>query len=213
MENDKLYQWLYSLDTNKLTRQSLDIDTNYQGMYEKGDYVRVLFTNINGDDASELIKSAKIETEFEAFKMDDENYIRMFSYSDDPCHAMELIRNYLFQVYEEVKQNADLAKKWLADATMKKADINLKYGEGKESEKEKGDTLYKRDCIPNEYDLSEDMECDQSNDKSIKYAIECIDKLEKIEEIVNCELIAGRRNYKSCYNAFYEIVDVIQDRD
>ena len=40
-----------------------------------------------------------------------------------------------------------------------------------------------------------------------------IKKLEKIEEIVNCELIAGRHNYKSCYNAFYEIVDVIQERN
>ena len=26
------------------------------------------------------------------------------------------------------------------------------------------------------------------------------EKLEQIEEIVNCELIAGRHNYKSCYN-------------
>ena len=42
-------------------------------------------------------------------------------------------------------------------------------------------------------------------------ATKSMDKLEKIEEIVNCELIAGRHNYKSCYNAFYEIVDVIQD--
>lgn len=130
MEN-KLYQWLYSLDTNTLNRTGLDIDTNYQGMYEKGDHIKVLFTNEDGHDDYELIKPARIETEIEAFKMDDENYIRMFSYSGDPCHAMELIRNHLFQVYEEVKQEADLAEKWLADATMKKADIELKYSNEK----------------------------------------------------------------------------------
>ena len=128
MENDKLYQWLYSLDTNKLTRYHLKIDTNYNGMYKKGDYIKVLFTNKDGHDDYELIEPGRIETEFEVFKVDNENCIRMFSYSDDPCHAMELIRNHLFQVYEEVKQEADLAEKWLADATMKKADIDLKYG-------------------------------------------------------------------------------------
>lgn len=132
MENDKLYQWLYSLDTNKLTRQSLDIDTNYQGMYGKGDHIKVLFVNKDGHDDYELIESTRIETEFEVFKVNNENRIRMFSYSDDPCHAMELIRNHLFQVYEKVKQEADLAEKWLADATMKKADIELKYGEERE---------------------------------------------------------------------------------
>ena len=131
MEN-KLYQWLYSLDTNKLIRQSFDIDTNYQGMYEKGDHIKVLFVNKDGHDDYELIESTRIETEFEVFKVDNENRIRMFSYSDDPCHAMELIRNHLFQVYEKVKQEANLAEKWLADATMKKADIDLKYGEEKE---------------------------------------------------------------------------------
>lgn len=133
MEN-KLYQWLYSLDTNTLNRTGLDIDTNYQGMYEKGDHIKVLFTNEDGYDDYELIKPVRIETEFEVFKMDDENYIRMFSYSSDTCHAMELIRNHLFQIYEEIKQKADLAEKWLADATMKKADIELKYGKEKESE-------------------------------------------------------------------------------
>ena len=133
MEN-KLYQWLYSIDTNTLNRTGLDIDTNYQGMYEKGDHIKVLFTNEDGYDDYELIKPVRIETEFEVFKMDDENYIRMFSYSSDTCHAMELIRNHLFQIYEEIKQKADLAEKWLADATMKKADIELKYGKEKESE-------------------------------------------------------------------------------
>lgn len=39
------------------------------------------------------------------------------------------------------------------------------------------------------------------------------EKLEKIEQIVNCELIAGKHDYKACYTAFYEIVDVIQDRE
>ncbi len=37
-----------------------------------------------------------------------------------------------------------------------------------------------------------------------------LEKQEKIEQIVNCELIAGSHNYKSCYNAFFEIADVIQ---
>ena len=45
------------------------------------------------------------------------------------------------------------------------------------------------------------------------YLIAELEKIEQIEQIVNCELIAGRRNYKSCYNAFYEIVDVIQDKE
>ena len=131
MEN-KLYQWLYSLDTNKLTQYRLNIDTNYNGMYKKGDYIKVLFTDKDGYDDYELIDSTRVETEFEVFKIDNENRIRMFSYSDDPCHVMELIRNHLFQVYKKVKQEANLAEKWLADATMKKADIELKYGERKE---------------------------------------------------------------------------------
>lgn len=48
---------------------------------------------------------------------------------------------------------------------------------------------------------------------AFEVATKSMDKLEKIEEIVNCELIAGRRNYKSCYQTFWEIVDVIQDRE
>lgn len=50
-------------------------------------------------------------------------------------------------------------------------------------------------------------------ESAVELAISDMEKLEKIEQIVNCELIAGRRNYKSCYAAFYEIVDVIQDRE
>lgn len=37
-----------------------------------------------------------------------------------------------------------------------------------------------------------------------------LDKYDQIEQIVNRELIAGERNYKSCYKAFFEIVDAIQ---
>lgn len=55
--------------------------------------------------------------------------------------------------------------------------------------------------------------CDNmAQDDMTEVIIRNLKKLEKIEEIVNCELIAGRRNYKSCYNSFFEIVDVIQDR-
>ena len=55
--------------------------------------------------------------------------------------------------------------------------------------------------------------CDNmAQDDMTEVTIRDLEKLEKIGEIVNCELIAGRHNYKSCYDAFNEIVDVIQER-
>lgn len=42
------------------------------------------------------------------------------------------------------------------------------------------------------------------------YLIAELDKLDKIEEIVNRELIAGKHDYQSCYQTFFEIADIVQ---
>lgn len=64
-------------------------------------------------------------------------------------------------------------------------------------------------------ELSEDESCTTgSHCFDVKQKIIAdLRKLDKIEQIVNCELIAGKHDYKACYTAFYEIVDVIQDRE
>ena len=44
----------------------------------------------------------------------------------------------------------------------------------------------------------------------VDYIVSQLDKLDKIEEIVNRELIAGKHDYQSCYQTFFEIADIVQ---
>lgn len=44
----------------------------------------------------------------------------------------------------------------------------------------------------------------------VDYIVEQLNKMERIEEIVNQELIAGKHNYQTCYQAFFEIADIVQ---
>ena len=47
--------------------------------------------------------------------------------------------------------------------------------------------------------------------KALGMAINALEVKEKITEIVNRQLIAGKNNYKEIYDCFYEIVKVVQD--
>lgn len=125
----KLYCWRYSIDTQTLNRSGFKIDTTYKGMYEPGDYIKVFYTNSNGDEDYDLIKSEVIESEFEFVERKGENYITVFSYSDSPCHAIKLFQDHFAGIYEQAKQKAHIAKILLDDVTARKADIDTKYGE------------------------------------------------------------------------------------
>lgn len=52
---------------------------------------------------------------------------------------------------------------------------------------------------------------DHCSEDAIRVAIDALETNEKITEIVNRQLIAGKNNYKEIYNCFYEIVKVVQD--
>ncbi len=129
----KLYCWRYSIDTQTLNRSGFKIDTTYEGMYEPGDYIKVFYTNSNGNEDYDLIKSEEIESEFEFVKKGEENCVAVFSYSDSPCHAMKLFQDHFANIYEQAKQKAHVAKILLDNVTTRKADIDAKY---KESERE-----------------------------------------------------------------------------
>lgn len=55
---------------------------------------------------------------------------------------------------------------------------------------------------PNEFD---------DVNKALELAIKALEVKEKVTEIVNRQLIAGKNNYKEIYDCFYEIVKVVQD--
>ena len=126
---DKIYQWTYSLDTKMLYMNEFDVDVNYPGLYGPGDYIKIFLPDVDGDRDYdyELLEPNKIETEFKTYKAEHgDSRVIVFSYSDDPKHAMELYRDWLVKACDAAKNLYELNQKWLSDAVMKKAEIDLK---------------------------------------------------------------------------------------
>ena len=129
---DKIYQWRYSLSSNVLYRSAFDIDTAKYKDIQENYYIKVLYTDSDGSENYELLHQNQIEADIKTINIKEESSLVMYSYSDDPCHAISLFENHLSQIYEDTKKRADIAKKLLADVTTKKAEIELKYSEEKE---------------------------------------------------------------------------------